>query len=133
MLDGSERVRPVVEVEQAFCADAASRGVRAAFLTFMAEDGVIFRPTPTNARESWEKREDLDGSLRWWAETADIARSGELGYTLGPWHYRTEATGDSIVAAGVYLTVWRRQADGSWKAAADGGITTPRRFPFPLP
>lgn len=130
--EGTDRVQPVVEVERAFCADAASRGVRAAFLTYMAEDGVIFQPTPTNARASWEKREDLDGSLRWWPEIADIARSGELGYTLGPWHYRTEATGDSVVASGVYLTVWKRQADGSWQAAADGGITTPSALPVPV-
>ena len=126
-----ERVLPVVQAERDFCADAVKRGTREAFLSFLADDGVIFQPTPINAQEFWRAQEEDGSSLLWWPELADIARSGDLGYTCGPWQLREHAGDDSIVASGVYLTVWQRQADGSWKAAADGGITTPSALPVP--
>ena len=47
-----------------------------------------------------------------------MGADGTLGYTWG--RYRVEA-GDSITGRGRYLTVWRRQPDGSWKVDADIG------------
>jgi ketosteroid isomerase-like protein len=63
--------------------------------------------------------------LRWqplWAEV-----SGDLGYTTGRWQFHQpkkdgpEAGKDEVVQQGRYVTVWRRQADGSWRAAFDLG------------
>jgi uncharacterized protein (TIGR02246 family) len=66
-------------------------------------------------------------SLRWEPEVADVAASGDLGYTIG--HSRRvkrAADGtETLLAEGRYLTVWQRQADGSWKVAADIGNSRP--------
>ena len=55
----------------------------------------------------------------WWPDTAVVAASGDLGYTLGRYAVRDEA-GDTT-ATGHYVTVWQKQPDGSWKIAVDIG------------
>jgi hypothetical protein len=59
--------------------------------------------------------------LSWEPEFADIAAAGDLGYTTGPWEVRRTAQ-DSPSAFGHYVTLWRKQADGVWKAELDNGI-----------
>ncbi|HTQ81021.1 MAG TPA: hypothetical protein VMM92_13565, partial [Thermoanaerobaculia bacterium] len=44
-LRAGEVVDSLVKTENAFAAAAAAQGVKAAFLTYLAEDAVIFRPT----------------------------------------------------------------------------------------
>ena len=69
---------------------------------------------------------DTAQSLRWHADYARLATGGDLGYTVGRWKVlRRDSTGEHAVARGKYLTVWRRQADGSWKVEADIGNTEP--------
>lgn len=53
---------------------------------------------------------------------AEIAASGELGYTVGRYErtWRTDGgAGEIDVESGTYLTVWRKQSSGSWKVQAD--------------
>jgi ketosteroid isomerase-like protein len=60
-------------------------------------------------------RETLtDGTLSW----APIAsrRLGDLGFTVGKASYRGKESWRST-----YVTIWRRQADGSWKVLFDTG------------
>jgi ketosteroid isomerase-like protein len=55
------------------------------------------------------------------SDRVGVAQSGELAYTRG--HYSIEtadpATRAPKTETGSYLTVWRKQADGSWKAVED--------------
>lgn len=64
--------------------------------------------------------------LSWYPTVADIARAGDIGYTTGPWEYKADIHDAKPVAWGNFLTVWRRQADGSWKFAIDLGISNPQ-------
>ena len=58
----------------------------------------------------------------WWPDTAVVAASGDLGYTLGRYAITGEGeqAGDTV-ARGHYVTVWQKQPDGSWKIAVDIG------------
>ena len=58
----------------------------------------------------------------WWPDTAVVAESGDLGYTLGSYAITGEGeqAGDTV-ARGHYVTVWQKQPDGSWKIAVDIG------------
>lgn len=58
----------------------------------------------------------------WWPDTAVVSESGDLGYTLGRYAIVGEgdAAGDTV-SRGHYVTVWQKQADGSWKIAVDIG------------
>ena len=61
------------------------------------------------------------GQLNWAPEFADIAVSGDLGYTTGPWEFRRSPK-DAPVAFGHYVTLWRKQNNGAWKVEVDIGI-----------
>jgi len=57
---------------------------------------------------------------------ADIAASGDLGYTLGTYELRAkDEAGKATVAYGKYCSVWKKQPDGSWKWVVDVGTSSP--------
>ena len=109
----------LVAAEKAFSDTAAKKGIRDSFLDFMAEDGVLFRPDPVNAREYLQSRPATPGLLSWFPAYAEVSLSGDLGYDTGPAEYREKA-GDKPEQL-QFATVWKRQADGSWKALVDLG------------
>ena len=52
--------------------------------------------------------------------------SENIGYTFGWWKYYTKKkSGSDTVYQGVYITVWKKQKDGTWKYVIDGGNDTP--------
>jgi ketosteroid isomerase-like protein len=118
----------LVSSERAFSAHSVEKGMRDAFLAYLADDAVIFRPLPINGKQSWESRAPEPGTLIWEPSFAEIAATGDLGYTTGPWEFRPPAAGsgavpDSAIAHGHFVSVWRKQPDGAWKVIVDiGGI-----------
>lgn len=61
-----------------------------------------------------------DYTLSWHATKVGVARSGELGYTSGTYDFSIkDASGKTISDTGKYLTVWKKEADGSWKVLFD--------------
>lgn len=112
---------PVVAAERAFAADGLSLGIKQSFLKHMADDAIVFQPDPVNAREAISAQSDRPGpKLEWWPVWAGIAASGDLGFTTGP--YALEG-----VRRGHYFTIWKKQADGSWKWLYDGGPNSSAR------
>ncbi len=65
---------------------------------------------------------DTTYQLRWQPDHARVSDDGTLGYTMGR-SQTWKRQGDSSVVVGRsrYLTVWRKQPDGSWKVDADIG------------
>ena len=61
-----------------------------------------------------------DYTLTWHANKVGVAGSGELGYTSGTYEFiAKEASGKTLSDKGKYLTVWKKQLDGSWKVLLD--------------
>jgi ketosteroid isomerase-like protein len=61
-----------------------------------------------------------DYQLSWHANKVGVARSGELGYTSGTYDLSfKDASGKTISDKGKCLTVWKKEADGSWKVLLD--------------
>lgn len=111
---------------------AVARGDRAAFADLVAADAVFLGTVTLRGRaevaESWSPLLDPEGpvSLRWAPDSAEVATSSDLAYTLGT--YRLERRGEDgrvDAATGDYVTVWRRDPDGRWRAIVDSG-TPPR-------
>lgn len=67
---------------------------------------------------------DLDGRMvvRWAPTAGGVAPGGELGFTVG---VSTWALDGAPVWRGSYLTVWKKQADGGWRALFDTGDELP--------
>lgn len=109
----------MVAAERAFSKLSVDKGVKEAFVTHIADDGIIYRGGgPVKGKEWTAARPNPPFTLVWWPEHADIARSGDMGWTTGP--FESEAQGEK--GYGHYLTVWKKQADGNWRFAIDTGI-----------
>jgi ketosteroid isomerase-like protein len=102
------------------------RGMAAAFSETVAPDGAVFADPalvvgPAAIADAY--RIIAQGtSLSWRPVYADIAGSADLGYTIGEYVSTGRGpSGAAVQRVGKYLTVWRRQPDGSWKFMIDGG------------
>lgn len=108
---------PVIAAERAFARMSIEVGTNQAFRTFSAPDGQVLQPGLVSTETQYLPAQDgPPGGLFWWPAYAGISRSGDLGFTTGPY------SGDPArTPAGVYFTVWRLQPDGSWQWLYDGG------------
>lgn len=56
--------------------------------------------------------------ISWTPSKAEV--SGDLGYTSGAYEFSfVDPTGKTIPDHGKYVTVWKKQKDGSWKVLLD--------------
>lgn len=118
----------LVQMERDFAKAAATKGMRDAFLEFIADDGILFQPGPVNGKKFWTERQPRKGLLSWEPIFADVSRAGDLGYTTGPWEFRPNSADDKPVAFGQYFTIWKKQSDGSWKFVLDRGVGSEKSF-----
>lgn len=114
----------LVRAEAIFADDVAALGVRDGFLRHLAGEAVVFRPLPTAARAWFEAQQAPDFTLAWRPWYAEIAGSGDFGYTIGPWTSRPLAEGARPDTYGFYATVWIKDAGGEWCVLADHGVPT---------
>jgi ketosteroid isomerase-like protein len=128
--DLKSQLSDLVQAEISFSSAAGEKGIREAFLAFLAEHSLVFRPLPVDGRKTYEESPADSGTLSWYPVIADISRTGDLGYTTGPYEYRSEKSGDPV-RRGNYASVWRRQSDGIWKVILDCG--TPNPVPSAIP
>jgi len=84
---------------------------------------------PEEIKENWQTVVSSFSSppqLSWNPTKAEIARSGDLGYTFGTYEFTVlDSLDNPSISFGNYVTVWKRQGDGSWKYVLDGAATTP--------
>ncbi len=118
-------LQSLVEAERGFARASVERGTREAFLANLADDSVIFHPHPVNGKKWWSEQKARPGVLSWRPSFAFVSRAGDMGYTTGPWEYRPKSLEDKPVAFGFFVTIWKRQADGTWKAFLDLGTQNP--------
>lgn len=121
--NSSDGVRSLIAAERAFARHSERAGIKESFIANMGTDGLLFRPGPVNGLEWLNTHPAAKGYLSWDPEVAAISSSGELGYTTGPWEFRAAGPKDSVSGAGHYVTVWRRDATGTWKMAVDIGTS----------
>jgi ketosteroid isomerase-like protein len=114
----------LIDAERAFSALSVKSGMRTAFLANLADDAVMFRPGPIDARKSWLARPDESGILEWGPEFVELSGAEDVGFSVGPWQYR-ESTGAEPAAYGHFVTVWRRDERGDWKVVLDCGGSHP--------
>ena len=136
---GEDLPRALVEMadaERAFVQRAQEAGAKQAFLDYFADSAVGFetgRPAP--ARDSIRKQPDPPKDVKilfWWEPRyGDIAASGELGWLTGPVRSARSDRNNGAVHHGNYSSIWKRQADGTFKVIIDVGIDPTAEVPFP--
>jgi ketosteroid isomerase-like protein len=125
-------LQEMVQTEQAFSKMAAEQNTRDAFMAFIADDGLLFRPGAVNGKK-WMQEHPLPPStsnqrplLSWQPAFAGIAAAGDLGFTTGPWESRQDVNDEKPAGYGHFVTLWKKQTDGSWKFVVDLGISHPQ-------
>lgn len=111
-------VGPVYDTQRAFETAVAEKGVKPAFMEFLADDAIIFRPEAVNGREYLQAADDaLAGALRRKVNYADVSANGMLAYTIGEWTLTPKARPKDI-KVGEYATVWSK-VNGRYRAILD--------------
>jgi ketosteroid isomerase-like protein len=116
------------QLEAHFTADVARHG-HDAFLTYFAEDGVeVVDGGGFDTKDAMRKQPPWpEGtSLTWTPVKAEMAASGDLGYTYGNYIYAAKNKDGKLVANyGKYTSIWKKQKDGQWKVVVDMGNSSP--------
>jgi ketosteroid isomerase-like protein len=123
-------LQDMVKAEQAFSKMAEEKNTREAFMAYIADDGLLFRPGAVNGKK-WMIEHPVPPSdkkplLAWQPNFAGMSASGDLGFTTGPWESKPDRNDPQPSAFGHFVTVWKKQPDGSWKWTVDIGISHPK-------
>ncbi len=130
IVQGQTPLQDMVKTEQAFSKMAEEKNTRDAFMAFIADDGLLFRPGAVNGKK-WMLEHPVppvDGKplLAWQPSFAGMSASGDIGFTTGPWEFKNDIKDEKPAGYGHFITVWKKQPDGSWKFVVDLGISHPQ-------
>jgi ketosteroid isomerase-like protein len=131
MARGPGAIDAIREADTQFSHAASTLGTGKAFGRYAADDAQVFSGPgefisgPEAIMESFGPPTS-GSSLRWHPVAGEISRSGDLGYTVGNAVFTGHREdGAPEVGYSKYLTVWKKQRDGSWRFVADGGSARP--------
>ena len=116
-----------VRAEDEAWAKRAESGQVDQFLMAYANDAVVLAPNAPMASDEASRRKMMTDmfatpgfALTWQPSKVEVARGGDIAYSLGTYQLTVnDPSGKPINDRGKYATVWRKQADGSWKAIVD--------------
>lgn len=129
----STSTEALMQADRDFAADVVRDGI-GAWVKWFATDGQQIGPgrqvVGHDAIRDYmsDTFSDPTAKLVWWPVSARISESGDLGYTIGRYEARKSNPDGtvSVRATGRYITIWRKQADGSWKVELDTGHPDPK-------
>ena len=124
----------VMQADRDFAEAFRSRRIEG-WVSWFDTAGVQVEPGGTLPRGHDEIREHMTKTfgdtamvLTWRPTMAQVSTDGSLAYTIGEYDFYVRGRDSARTASsGQYLTVWRRQADSSWKVLADIGSPRPRQ------
>jgi ketosteroid isomerase-like protein len=124
-------VNELLEADKAFSAMCIEKGMGEAFVAFAADDVIKLNPrqyTIMNKQELIEsfKKDPESAALKFGWEPLKADVSGDIGYTFGKCKIVQQDSANNPKAFYFnYVTVWKKQKDGSWKYQTDGGNPVP--------
>ncbi len=121
----SKPVVALLATDRALERTYAAKNVSAALNFFAPNASVLGAGVPILSgreaiRKSLAETFGLSGlSISWQADKVDVATSGDLGYTSGKNRVSFGSKSKTLPIVGKYVTVWKRQSDGTWKVILD--------------
>jgi ketosteroid isomerase-like protein len=121
-VDVTKDAEEIMKVDREFSAMSQTEGMKKAFLHYADSAVVLLRSGyfPMRGKDAIEYLQNINDSsftLTWSPDNAVMALSGDLGYTYGLYTYQSPDT----TMQGTYVSIWQKQADGSWKYILDTG------------
>ncbi len=99
------------------------KGLSKAYLAVVAKDGVTFKPALTRIDSAYQNESPTQELYFRYLQTGKIARSGDLGFTTGPYKYINPAGKETY---GHYLSIWATNNKRDFKMALDINISNPK-------
>lgn len=129
----SHPAQAVMDADRAFAARAKEVGPGKAFAEY-AETRVLMLndPVPGTDASALTTLFGADLEIDWGPMDGAVSGDGTLGYTWGKARYyklKPDGTKEELPPSR-YVTIWRKQKDGSWKFMADGGLNAPEAKEF---
>jgi ketosteroid isomerase-like protein len=129
--------KTIKDVESAWVKTAAGKDVDA-FVAYYTDDASVLMPNapiftgkPAIKEALKPLLADPNFSLSFIPSKTEVSKSGDLAFTQGPYKMSfSDMRGNKFEDEGKYLTVWRKLADGTWKAVEDTFMTD---LPLPPP
>ena len=131
-IDVKAESQKLLDTDKKFSRVSIEKGSAKAFNLFLTDDAlelpagnfpIIGR---ANIYDSM-KVDQHEYELSWEPQKAEVAKSGELGYTWGKYRVKyNDAKGNEITSYGKYLNIWKKLPNGEWKVAVDMGNKDPK-------
>jgi ketosteroid isomerase-like protein len=118
----------LLEADQLFLEASETAGMAEAYRRFFAPDAIqmLNGYPPIEGRDNiYANFADFAGenagiSLTWEVEGADVAASGDLGYTWGTYFYiGPDERGEEGLMEGNYVNIWQQSDAGTWEVLLD--------------
>lgn len=115
----------LMKIDLEFSDRSAAVGVNKAFIEFIDDNATLLRPNmhPVTGKDQviayLSARVDTAYKLTWKPLYADIAASGDLGYTFGTYTLQTRDSAGQ--EEGTYVSIWKADSNGHWKYVLDSG------------
>ncbi len=129
--------KAIKEAESAWVKTAAAKDADA-FVAYYTDDASVLMPNapiftgkPAIKDSLKPMMSDPNFSLTFMPTRVEVSKSGDMAFTQGPYKMSfSDMQGNKFTDEGKYLTVWRKQPDGKWKAVED---TMNSDLPLPPP
>jgi ketosteroid isomerase-like protein len=112
--------------ETGFAAQSLREGMRAAFMSHFAEDGVTVRDGWIVSNTYLAGRPNPPIVLDWRPVHVEVAASGDFGLSTGPSKITSTSKPDAPPSYGQFVSIWKREPGRPWRVAVDLGISHPQ-------
>jgi len=90
--------------------------------SLLTRGGRIIKGPAQIAERQRAAMQSVSGDVKVTVTTVDIWLEGETAYETGKYSYKYQEKGQPVTEEGRYVTIWKRQKDGSWKLFMDMGV-----------
>jgi ketosteroid isomerase-like protein len=118
------------DLEAKFEKDTLAGGGKA-FAAWFADDAVtlsngqaaVHGHDAIAQRTTWSA---ADYQLTWTPQGGQMSPAGDMGFTWGSYEgHAKDRNGNPVVTKGRYMTIWKKQSDGTWKVVLDSSNDAP--------
>lgn len=132
--DAGDPLIQMTSQERRFAELCKQVGIRDSFLAFFDDQVITFGPelrVGTAYLKSRPPNSPSSPLLEWQPVYADVAASGDMGYTTGPATltlHPDDPAAKKVVNL-MFFSIWHKNSAGNWKVIFDGGLTVPSPLP----
>ena len=125
-VDVNKEGEKLMQLSREWSKSASSRDVEKT-LSYWTDDAVVISAGQPILKGKNAIRQMVEGGYKnpsfkisWEPKSAEISKSGDLGYLIEDSQITTnDSTGKSVTQHFKSVTIWKKQADGSWKNTVD--------------